>query len=68
MLIDNRRVAAFLLGALLCLGGGFYPGHSDVRIATAAPRLGDLKGIDELRSLFNSDIGQVRLVLLLSPT
>jgi hypothetical protein len=33
-----------------------------------APTPTDLKGVDELRSLFNSDVGKVRLVLLLSPT
>lgn len=34
----------------------------------AAPALSDLKGIAELQQLFNQDAGQVRLVLLLSPT
>ena len=34
----------------------------------AAPRLDDLRGVDELKTLFNRDVGKVRLVLLLSPT
>ena len=34
----------------------------------AAPSLSDLKGVDELKTLFNRDAGRVRLVLLVSPT
>ena len=34
----------------------------------AAPTLSDLKGVDELKTLFNQDRGKPRLVLLLSPT
>lgn len=36
--------------------------------ATTAATLQDLRGVDELKSLFNRDGGSVRLVLLLSPT
>ena len=34
----------------------------------AAPALTDLRGVDELKGLFNKDGGKVRLVLLVSPT
>jgi hypothetical protein len=34
----------------------------------AAPSLTDLRRPDELKALFNSDAGKVRLVLLVSPT
>ena len=34
----------------------------------AEPSLADLKSVDDLRSAFNRDAGEVRLVLLLSPT
>ena len=35
---------------------------------TAAPSLTDLRGVEELKALFNKDAGKVRLVLLVSPT
>ena len=36
--------------------------------ATAASKLVDLRGVNELKTLFNQDRGKVRLVLLVSPT
>ena len=66
--MKNMRVVAAALGALLLLGGSFPSAGASPPVATAAPTLTDLKGVDELRSLFNSDVGKVRLVLLLSPT
>jgi hypothetical protein len=35
---------------------------------TVSPALHDLRGVAELRSLFDSDRDKVRIVLLLSPT
>ena len=35
---------------------------------SAAPSLADLKGVEELKTLFNRDADTVRLVLLVSPT
>jgi hypothetical protein len=32
------------------------------------PVIQDLRGLDELKTMFNRDAGKVRLVLLLSPT
>jgi hypothetical protein len=66
--MKNMRVVAAALGTLLLLGGSFPSAGASAPVATAAPTLTDLKGVDELRSLFNSDVGKVRLVLLLSPT
>jgi hypothetical protein len=68
MLMRNMRVVAAALGTLLLLGGYFPPAGASAPVATAASTLRDLKGVDELRSLFNNDVGKVRLVLLLSPT
>jgi hypothetical protein len=34
----------------------------------AAPELHDLRQIDDLKKVFNTDKGQPRIVLLLSPT
>jgi hypothetical protein len=66
--MKNMRVMAAALAALLLLGGYFPPARASAPVATAASTLKDLKGVDELRSLFNNDVGKVRLVLLLSPT
>jgi hypothetical protein len=37
-------------------------------VASAAPVLQDLRGLGELRSLFEADVDKIRIVLLLSPT
>jgi hypothetical protein len=66
--MKNVRVAAAALGTLLLLCGYFPSTGASGPVAAAAPGLSDLKGIDELRTLFNNDMGKVRLVLLLSPT
>lgn len=42
-------------------------GTEELQKATLAT-LQDLRGVDELKTLFNRDTGKVRLVLLLSPT
>jgi hypothetical protein len=64
-MMKRVRVVSAALGVLL-LYGGYLP--SSAPVATAAPKLSDLKGVEELRTLFNNDVGRVRLVLLLSPT
>jgi hypothetical protein len=38
------------------------------RVAAAAPTLGQLRGIEELKSWFNTFKGHPRLILLVSPT
>ena len=66
--MKNIRVVAAAFAILLLLGGYLPSTGGYAPIATAAPKLSDLKGVDELRTLFNNDVGKVRLVLLLSPT
>jgi hypothetical protein len=66
--MKNTLIMAAALGTLLLLGGN-VPSHTEYAPAVAAaPKLSDLKGVDELRTLFNNDAGKIRLVLLLSPT
>lgn len=66
--MKNIRVVAAALGTLFLLSGYFPSTGGFAPVGTAAPKLSDLKGVDELRTMFNSDVGKVRLVLLLSPT
>jgi hypothetical protein len=42
--------------------------HTHLGVAHAAPALQDLRGLGELRSLFERDRDKIRIVLLLSPT
>ena len=52
---------------LICLIDG-SPWTGGTERLVAAPTLANLQGVDELKALFNRDVGKVRLVLLLSPT
>lgn len=65
----NARVLVASL-AMTVLVGGFVPNVTRTSAPTllAAPSLSDLKGVEELKTLFNRDAGKVRLVLLVSPT
>ena len=54
-----------LLAGVLAFGVICSTGRS---IAVAASKLADLRGTEELKTLFNADAGRVRLVLLVSPT
>jgi len=64
----TMRVVAAALVLLLLVAGHGPVSRGYAPIVSAAPQLADLKGVDELRTLFNKDVGKVRLVLLLSPT
>lgn len=64
---QGRRLA--VLSALVVLmASGLLVTRGWYSTATAAPTLTDLRGTDELKMLFNQDIGKVRLVMLVSPT
>jgi hypothetical protein len=54
-----------LLAVVLAFGVLLSDGRS---IVLAAAKLADLRGTEELKTLFNKDVGKVRLVLLVSPT
>lgn len=67
----NIKTRALVAAIGICLlFGGTRPSwpHSIAPTADAASTLGDLKSIEELKTLFNEDRGKPRLVLLLSPT
>jgi hypothetical protein len=65
----SNRLRRFAVLASLAVVTAFGPSlvRSSV-VTTAATKLTDLRGVEELRTLFNHDKGNVRLVLLVSPT
>jgi len=62
-----RVVSAVVALSVLTVAGGPRGWQSDP-VVSAAPNLSDLRGVDELKAMFNHDAGKVRLVLLVSPT
>jgi hypothetical protein len=59
-----------VLAALLTMTLAAPPcyAHAQSTTADASQALHDLRGLDELRTLFDHDRDKVRIVLLLSPT
>ena len=62
----NRMLAAIVMTTALVSQSSHALVQSPV--TTVSPALHDLRGVAELRSLFESDRDKVRIVLLLSPT
>ena len=66
-MLKRTRLIAVGLAALALLGA--QAGSLDITPSlVAVPSLNDLRGVDELKGLFNKDVGKIRLVLLVSPT
>ena len=61
----RRLTALVVLIVATTWAPSLIPSHA---VATAASKLTDLRGVDELKTLFNQDKGKIRLVLLVSPT
>ena len=62
----HSRTRVLILVGLAC---SLTTIHARPSPQTAAPAsIQDLRGLDELKTMFNRDVGKVRLVLLLSPT
>ena len=66
-MLKGIRLFAVGVAALVLVGGPNGPLGVAPSLA-AAPSLTDLRGVDELKGLFNKDAGRIRLVLLVSPT
>jgi hypothetical protein len=65
----SRRASLCLAVVLAGVLAGVVPARqADAGAAQAAPGLVDLNDAGQLRARFNGDRGDVRLVLLLSPT
>lgn len=62
------KVFGGVLAFVVMINGGAPRTIGIPPVATAAARLDTLRGVDELKTLFNRDAGKVRLVLLVSPT
>ena len=60
-----RRAA---IAALVLSVAAAAPIGAAAQASRTAPVLRTLHGVDELRAAFNRDAGQVRILLLLSPT
>jgi hypothetical protein len=67
MMIRTRLLAGILAFGVLTSAGGMRIGGA-AAIVQASSKLEDLRGVEELKALFNKDAGRVRLVLLVSPT
>ena len=66
-MLKRRRHIAVGLAALVLLT--VRVGSLEIAPSlVAAPSLSDLRGVDELKDLFNKDAGKARLILLVSPT
>jgi hypothetical protein len=66
MNIALRRLAALAMVTVLTTWGP--SGLRPTVVTVAAAKLTDLRGVDELKTLFNQDRGKFRLVMLVSPT
>lgn len=64
-----RRLILVLAALIVLVTPARPPVHAAVPpVAAAQPTLTDLQGVNDLRALFNHDMGTVRLILLVSPT
>jgi hypothetical protein len=64
----TAAVVAALLGGAVALVQFFLGPIGGYRCDEPAKTLADMRSMDDLRARFNEDIGDPRLVLLLSPT
>lgn len=65
---ESVIVAASLCAALILVLTSTRSMAAASQAAAAKTSLIDLKSVEELKRLFNVDVGKTRLVLLLSPT
>lgn len=65
---ESAIVAASFCAALVLVLTSTRPIDAASQAAAAKTSLTDLKSVEDLKRLFNADVGKTRLVLLLSPT
>jgi hypothetical protein len=66
--VNTRLRHIAVLVAVAIIAASAPPPFWNGSVVTAAAKLSDLRGVDELKTLFNKDKGKTRLVLLVSPT
>jgi hypothetical protein len=64
--LSTRRIFALIILVTALLLGTYF--ETRPRIAPGQAPLTDIQNIETLRAQFNHDVGQTRLIILVSPT
>jgi len=64
----SRASVRSLMAASVILAAAVLLAHSTASAAAASTALVELRHLSDLRAVFNNDRGQIRIILLVSPT